>query len=79
MFCAKLDLREKRIFQSNPLLIAFVEYIFQRSQEAFDMLMALKKGREQCASDLQGKYQATDIDSTALGLNEQSSGLSYIR
>ena len=37
--------------------------------------MKLKAGREAVASDLGGKYQAIDVDSTALGINEQSSGL----
>ena len=37
--------------------------------------MKLKGAREQLASDLGGKYQAIDIDSNALGINEQSSGL----
>ena len=37
--------------------------------------MKLKAAREAIASDLGGKYQAIDVDSTALGINEQSSGL----
>ena len=37
--------------------------------------MKLKGAREQLASDLGGKYQAIDVDSNALGINEQSSGL----
>ena len=43
------------------------------------MLMKLKAGRDAVSSDLGGKYQATDIDQTALGLNENSTGLVYVR
>ena len=41
--------------------------------------MKLKRARENLANDLNGKYAAQDIDSTARGLNEQSTGISYIR
>ena len=37
--------------------------------------MKLKGAREALAADLGGKYHAIDVDSTALGINEQSSGL----
>ena len=37
--------------------------------------MKLKGAREALAADLGGKYQAIDVDSNALGINEQSSGL----
>ena len=53
--------------------------MIQRSAEAFDMIMKLREGRDAVARDLGGKYQATDIDQTALGFNEHSTGLSYVR
>ena len=43
------------------------------------MIMKLREGRDAVARDLGGKYQAQDIDTTALGFNEHSSGLSYVR
>jgi len=51
----------------------------KRSSEAFDQLMKLRRARDAVASDLNGKYAAYDIDGQALGLNEHSTGLSYIR
>ena len=53
--------------------------LIQRSSEAFDMLVKLKRNREALTSDLGGKYQAQDIDVQALQLHENSTGLSYIR
>ena len=41
--------------------------------------MKLRRARDAVASDLNGKYAAYDIDGQALGLNEHSTGLSYIR
>jgi len=74
-----LDKPNDELLHEEKLVAEAKRILAVRSQEAFDHLMKLKAAREAIASDLDGKYQAIDIDSTALGINEQSSGLSYIK
>jgi len=74
-----LDKVNDELVHEEKIIVEAKRILAARSQEAFDQLMKLRQCRNDVASDLNGKYQATDIDSTALGLNENSSGLSYIK
>jgi len=74
-----LDKVNDELLHEEKLVAECKRILAARSAEAFDMLMKLKAGRDAVASDLGGKYQATDIDQTALGLNENSTGLVYVR
>merc|ERR1711935_1301904 len=74
-----LDTVNDELLHEEKVIAEAKRILAVRSQEAFDHLMKLKGAREALAADLGGKYHAIDVDSTALGINEQSSGLSYIK
>lgn len=74
-----LDKVNDELHAEAQLIVKIKAILAQRSSEAFDQLMKLKRAREDLANDLNGKYAAQNIDTQALGLNEQSTGLSYIR
>jgi len=74
-----LDKVNDELLHEEKVIAEAKRILAVRSQEAFDHLMKLKGAREALAADLGGKYQAIDVDSNALGINEQSSGLSYIK
>jgi len=74
-----LDKVNDELHKEQALIEDIKSILAKRSSEAFDQLMKLKRARENLANDLNGKYAAQDIDSTARGLNEQSTGMSYIR
>lgn len=74
-----LDKVNDELHAEAQLIVKIKAILAQRSSEAFDQLMKLKRARDDLASDLNGKYAAHDIDTQALGLHDQSTGLCYVR
>lgn len=74
-----LDKVNDELHAEAKLIVNIKATLAQRSSEAFDQLMKLKRAREALGNDLNDKYAAYDIDNQALGLNENSTGLVYIR